>query len=277
MKEMTIKEVQQVSLEILKDVHEFCVENDIHYSLSGGTLLGAIRHNGFIPWDDDIDIQLPRPDYDRFIHTYKSKRGYKLFSQEIEGEKNVAYSWTRVCDMQRTLVDSSTLPWCAYEVGVWIDVLPCDGMPNNEKEAKSHLMKIKRLTLISYWRGIKSTPYLTYKKGKNRYMKIKFLCKKLLLAFINANWLTTFDKLTKARKKYDYKTCDYFFVIPHYGMREWQPKKNMESFILHRFEDAEFYIMSGYDANLRSLYGDYMKLPPKNKRVTHDYNRYYWK
>ena len=71
MKEMTIQEIQQVTLEILKDVHEFCVDNNIRYSLSGGTLLGAIRHNGFIPWDDDADIQLPRPDYDRFIRTYQ--------------------------------------------------------------------------------------------------------------------------------------------------------------------------------------------------------------
>ena len=71
MREMALKEIQQVSLDILKDVHQFCINNGIHYSLCYGTLLGAIRHNGFIPWDDDIDIMMPRPDYDRFVNTYK--------------------------------------------------------------------------------------------------------------------------------------------------------------------------------------------------------------
>ena len=82
MREMTLEEIQQVSLEILKDVHRFCVENDIKYSLCYGTLLGAIRHNGFIPWDDDIDIMMPRPEYDRFIRLYQSEKGYKLFAAE---------------------------------------------------------------------------------------------------------------------------------------------------------------------------------------------------
>jgi len=83
--------------------------------------------------------------------------------------------------------------------------------------------------------------------------------------------------MTDERKRYDFSESKYFFCTPHYGMDEWQLQKNMESFVLHRFEDSEFYIMSGYDYNLRSLYGNYMKLPPENKRVTHDYNRYYWK
>ena len=71
MKEMNIQEVQHISLELLKEVHEFCVENDVKYTLFSGTLIGAIRHHGFIPWDDDLDIAMPRPDYEKFIHSFK--------------------------------------------------------------------------------------------------------------------------------------------------------------------------------------------------------------
>ena len=123
------------------------------------------------------------------------------------------------------------------------------------------------------WVGVKHSPWYNM-GGANLWEKIKFSIKKFTSLFIKED---AFSKLYTLRKKYDYETSDYFFVTPHYGMGEWQPKKNMENFVLHKFEDNEFYIMSGWDANLNSLYGDYMTLPPENKRVSHDYNHYYWK
>lgn len=100
MKEMTLREVQLFELGIRKDVHEFCMANHINYSLAYGTLIGAIRHKGFIPWDDDIDIVMPRPDYDRFCRTYKSQAGYEIFSP-IQGNSYLGY--TRVCDFKKNL------------------------------------------------------------------------------------------------------------------------------------------------------------------------------
>lgn len=277
MREMTKKEVQQVSLDILKDVHEFCINNGIRYSLSGGTLLGAIRHDGFIPWDDDIDIQLPRPDYDRFIHSYVSEKGYKVCSPELrEGkEKMMVYPCARVYDTKRTRVDTGVMPWITDEVGVWIDILPCDGISAIEAEAKKHLDKIHILGKQARWAGIHRTPWSNIAKGKNKMSKIKFVTKKLITALFCLN--NALDKLIELRAKYDYDASDYFFAYTHYGMGEWQPKRNIETFELHKFEDAMLYIMSGYDANLHSLYGDYMVLPPENKRVSHDFNRYFWK
>ncbi len=265
-----------MSLDLLQDFHNFCVKNGLHYSLSGGTLLGAIRHNGFIPWDDDIDVQMPRPDYDRFIHTYHSENGYKVYSRELSdfAQRKMTYCYARLCDMEKTVVDTGILSWIPEKVGLWIDILPCDGMPDSFEDAELHLKKINSLVLKAYWLGVRYSSWSNIYKGKSISKKIKFAVKKVLSVGIKEN---LFEKLLRLRKKYDFTESSHFFVTPHYKMGKWQPKKNMENFELHKFEDSEFYIMSGWDANLKSLYGDYMKLPPEDKRVTHDFNRYYWK
>lgn len=276
MREMTTKEVQRMSLDILQDFHDFCVKNNLHYSLSGGTLLGAIRHNGFIPWDDDIDVQMPRPDYDRFIHTYISDKGYKVYSRELSEfiDKQMAYPYARICDINKTFVDVGIRPWIKECVGLWIDILPCDGITSNKEDACVFLRHLGKVTRKVWRSAVRFSPWSDMMKGINIREKFMFFAKKVYTVFWGGNPYVEWEKL---RRKYDYTTSDYFFATPHYGMGEWQPKKNMESFELHKFEGSEFYIMSGWDANLKSLYGDYMKLPPENKRISHDFNRYYWK
>lgn len=274
MKEMTTREVQLVILDILKDVHEFCVNNHIRYSLSGGTLLGAIRHNGFIPWDDDADIQIPRPDYNRFIRQYKSQRGFKLFCHELGNSGKNRISHTMVCDMEKTIVDKSQLPWTDIELGIRIDVIPVDGAPSSFKKMKRHMLMLKFWRAICSTGRVKDAPLSSISFKKTYSKKATFLIKKLF-GFIYGDWCI--KKYDNCAKKYDYESSDYFCAGTHYGMGEWQPKKNMEAFILHQFEDSEFYIMTGYDQNLKSLYGDYMTLPPINKRNTHSAFKYYWK
>lgn len=270
---MTTKEVQCVLLDILKDVHRFCVDNKINYSLSGGTLLGAIRHNGFIPWDDDADIQMPRPDYERFIHSYRSERGYKLFSHEID--KNIRLRITKICEMDYTYVDQGPYKWVDEAVGVPLDVIPVDGAPDNRKDAEKHLKKLERYTKILNSICVKRASFKDIRYYKTKDKKIKFVIKKLLSPFVSDNYI---QKFIDYQKSFDFNKCSYFMASPHYKMGEWHPRKNMGTYFLHKYEDTELYVMQGYDENLRGPYGDYMQIPPVEKRrVAHDYNLFYWK
>ena len=274
MKEMTIKEVQTICLDILKDVHQFCVENNIKYSLSGGTLLGAIRHNGFIPWDDDVDIQIPRPDYNRFIHSYKSKKGYQLFSREIEGGEKVKVRLTKICEMEKTYMDNGPYTWTNVETGVGIDVIPVDGAPDSLEEMKQHVRKLRSFGWkVNAWR-VKDADWMTFFRYSKMKDKLKFLIRKVLAPFISDYCL---DNFIQEQMKYDYDSSSFFCAGLKNGIGEWQPKENMQDFVLHRFENEEFYIMSGYEENLRGLFGDYMQLPPVNQRNSHGFYRYYWR
>ena len=272
---MNIREVQMVSLDILKDVHEFCVHNNIRYTLAYGTLLGAIRHNGFIPWDDDIDILMPRPDYDRFVKEYKSNKGYRLFARETEDGKNMFRCIARVCEMEKTLSTIGLAPWTTETTGISIDILPLDGAPDNRDDANHFIQERKEWVHRSIiYRG----KYATWKSVFHRhglYGKIKSVSKKIIGYFVSDNCI---DKMIAHERQYDYNSCTYVCPNFTYGIGEWMPKTYFEGVTLHRFEDADFYIPKVYDAVLKNYYGDnYMEIPPIEKRTVHDWYKYYWK
>lgn len=274
MKKMTSEDIQRVSLEILRDIHSFCVENDIFYTLCGGTLIGAIRHNGFVPWDDDIDIAMPRPDYDKFICTYRSKSGYKLLSREVQGgDKGVYIAYSRVCEMEKTYVDTSYQPWSAYNTGIWIDIMPLDGASSVETEEKKRLALAKRTFLCLGWARKSVVPFW---KARSVFDFFKLI---YCVLFFYKRYKAA-DKLIEICRKEDYKTSSYFtdLSVVHYGLKEYNSKELLRDKILWPFGQDNFYVLSGFDSWLRHIYGDYMKLPPKEKQVKpHDFNEYYWK
>ena len=274
MKEMTIKDIQRVSLDMLREIHDFCVKNNLKYSLSGGTLLGAIRHNGFIPWDDDIDIQMPQQDYLFFIKNFNSTNGLKVFSSIVDGCEHTRLRLAKVCDIKKTKVDYGPLKWTEDEVGVCVDVQPCVGAPNDIQDAKKFLKKYNTYMRLGRCYASKYISFRDIFRFTSPKERFKAFVYKFISPFVSKGWYT---KLIKHQFTYEYDKSDYFMASPHYQMREWQSKQNMSDFILHKFEDTEFYIMSGWDANLQKLYGDYMKLPPEKERISHDFFRYYWK
>lgn len=273
MDSLSVKDIQSVLLRIMKYVHAFCVENDIKYSLDGGTLIGAIRHKGFIPWDDDIDIAMPRPYYDKFVKTFKDSDEYKLFAPE-RGNSYINYA--RVCDVKSTIGDFVT-PWTKENVGVWIDVFPIDGEAEDEdvwKKEVHRLIQYRNLMVFS------RLPHSKFKKNASVRENIKVFWKKVLFFWLLTDLIN--KKSMKLQSSHDFWTSSYCGQMAFLSMwyskrmpREWYDCE----YVLRPFEDTNFYITSEYDNVLKSLYGDYMKLPPEVDQVAghSDSIHYYWK
>lgn len=262
MKEMSVEDIQKISLEILKDVHSFCVEHGINYTLFGGTMIGAIRHKGFIPWDDDVDIAMPRPDYERFLSIYQSKNGYKLFPSGANGNY---LAFSRVCEMDKTIAINHILPWTNQQTGVWIDIFPLDGAPDDLEEARCLLDNLKiRWKRCCYARAAKSsissvTGYLN---------KAKVLVKKLIYNDFVVSPKVVVDKYIRLSTKFKWGQTNHFWNCSYlrYGMKEYQEINDYTSTILVPFEDSSFFVCNGYDHLMKTKYGDYLQLPPEEKR-----------
>lgn len=261
--ELTLFEIQQESLKILNDVHQFCTSHNIHYSLAYGTLLGAIRHKGFIPWDDDIDIMMPRPDYERFCALYKSEL-YKLIYSG--NDKTCMLAFARVCDMRSTKVIGST--WTMESTGIWIDVFPIDGAEDNQSSFEYRYQKVRK-----QWKKLLRNRELAGGTAPFYSKKMNLLIKALNLfhlSFVN----TIIEKsrrnyIIKCAKSIDFGStgyacqmvcCDDTHRVPY-------PINVFDTFEELPFDGKYFMVASGYDTILKSDFGDYMKLPPISQQV----------
>ena len=271
MEKMSLKDIQNVSLEILKDVHEFCVKNSIRYSLAYGTLIGAVRHNGFIPWDDDIDIFMPRPDYQRFCEIYSSKQ-YELISSY---NRNSYLAYSRVCDMKITLV-KEYVPWCNMDTGVWIDIFPLDGAEDNKSKFDKRYALANLLWHMVYWdRGAKRP----ITSDLNMSQIVKLIAKKVL--FVNGIFLKQhlyiFNEVIQRCKFEDFFHWGQLTCCDN-GSDEYNPISVFDDIIMHEFEQYNFCMIKDYDSVLKTQYGDYMKLPPLEKRVPKQSDmHFYWR
>ena len=260
MKELDLYEIQKYSLAILKDVHEFCIKNGIQYSLAYGTLLGAIRHKGFIPWDDDIDIMMTRPNYDKFVRLYTSLN-YVLIP---ESESYICFS--RVCDNKFTTC-KSLLPWTDHQdLGVWIDIFPIDAVSDNRDifsyEIKEYsLLLNKQLKARSAIIGWNSENSLT-RNIKQIFKKVKYF---------NYNITTINSSIINRIKQVPWGTTIHCSQLVCTGNsdKEFFRIDFFDSYALSKFEDSEFYIVKSWDVILQMNYGNYMKLPSPEERIQH--------
>ena len=252
--ELSLSEIKTVAFEILKHFSAFCKQNGICFYLSNGTLLGAVKYGGFIPWDDDIDVFIPRKDYDRFIEIYKNSKKYQLFSRECEPAYR--FPFAKLCDMT-TLKTEMNID-NGIPLGVDIDIFPLDS-------CSVHILKpdVQRKIQI-YQTGCVLSKFVS-SEGKPFY-------KRWVIACCCAMGFDFFyNKLTKAVAKEIQKDGAFMGCLmwPIYGEREVVPAEIFSATVEIEFEGEKFPAPVGYDIYLRSLYGDYKKDPPADKQRSH--------
>lgn len=267
-KEIDIKELKQIQLDILQNVHEFCIANHINYSLASGTLIGAVRHKGYIPWDDDIDICLLRDEYKKLEKAFPNLLNGKYRFMTIDRDEKWYMPWGKIIDTRTVMTEETK--YKDHNLGVFIDVFPMDDVPDNDI-CFSKWNKIRKFLLYCWFlKNTKCDKKWTIMRNIRvcivHIVTFPFSMRKL------AKYIDTYIQKTNG-KSYTrvYESCDSLRA------KHNQSKEDFSKYIDVEFEGATFKAMTGYDDYLMNIYGEYMKLPPIEKRVTHHSFNASWK
>ncbi|MCF0105986.1 MAG: LicD family protein [Holdemanella sp.] len=255
-----LKRLQQEELDILDELMRVCKEYNLTLFISGGSLLGAIRHKGFIPWDDDIDLGMPRKDYEKLVKIAPKalKESYVLQDNRLEKKCGLNFGKIR---KKGTIMSENYSHHIDMSQGIWIDIFPYDKVSNDEKVRKKNMQK------LSFYRNmyiIKSG----YKapEGKSKAFYAAYHIAKMASVFYSIDYLI--EKVNSIMMEYENQDTDY--VFPYGGAypdRDLMPKRIIEHLKPVMFEGREILAFEDYDYYLKSLYKNYMELPPVEKRV----------
>lgn len=256
-----LKSVQKLQLNLALEVQRICNKHDIRYFLIFGTLLGAVRHKGFIPWDDDLDIGMLRPDYERFIKIAENEISAEYFLQTWDTDKHFGFPFAKLMVKNTKYIEKIAVNVNIYK-GVFIDIFPFDNVPNAIWQQKLHMFTtftLKKLLLI------KNNYNVTPEKQKT-VKRILYYFTKFTIRFISVDLL----KNLLSTQMVKFNSLDAKYVIPigsSYGYKKEKIKKEwFDELKLIEFEGSFFLCPSRYDEYLTHLYGDYMVPPPEEKR-----------
>ena len=254
-----IKELRQIQLSIMDDIHQFCEQKGIRYSLAGGTLIGAFRHKGYIPWDDDIDIYLMRADYERFIREYQDPTG-RFFLLSPQHTAHYFYTFAKVVDMRTVMQEDETK---GFEIGVYVDVFPLDYVTDN--------LRFRRY--VFWWK------HFLYKVRRCKMSNGQFLdswlanfvYKYLPVPVSSIDWVI--ERYIHRRKPTG-TICE--MCETERPLRGCYSADAFKSTIDVTFEGRVYQSMVGYDEYLTNTYGNYMQIPPVDQQIQHKFKAY-WK
>lgn len=253
-REISLREAQIKQVSILKWFHEFCVDHELRYYIDYGTLIGAVRHKGFIPWDDDIDVTMPAPDYIKLGELLSSDMDFLWNSTFNDKLENLPFSTLSKLESKEIFTECRFFPVRAWS-GMGIDIFPICGYPKDVEE------QIKFRNEFMYWENVWSEkvviPYGTEQYSKSTQKRL-------------------FNKMNELLMRYDYDTATtigvgYFgrFTPRPVDGTMTMPSEWYKQYVMMEFEGEKYRCPVGYDQSLRKWYGDYMQLPPIEKQIPH--------
>ena len=258
-----LKRVQEIEVEILQEIIRVCKKYKLQYWVYGGTLLGTIRHNGFIPWDDDIDIGMMRDDYEKFlkIAPLQLKKGLTL--QHFTLDNNTPTYFAKVRKDGTQFVEHYTRNMDIHH-GIFVDIMPHDLIPEDEKKRAKYRKTAEWRKQLFIAKSVTETT-ITRGKRKKLIRTIERRILHLLLLPVSKKWL--FNRLDTYIRQYNGTNSHMFTTramkVSENALEDVFPLKK------HLFENVEVNIPNNYDLVLRRNYGDYMRLPPPEKQITH--------
>lgn len=267
-RELDTKELKMCQLDVLKEVHNYCVNHNLKYYMIYGTLLGAVRHHGYIPWDDDIDIAMPREDYEVFIPHYNRESSH--ISRCIHYSLDSSY-YLDFAKVYNTRTELTELVHNPKTIGVYIDVFPIDKMPDNSVLAE------KQLSQIAFYEKLLRKHNRTGSIGK--WKKAKSLIRDFQRLLVTESRYEVIKKIDSLGSQFIRDTTSHVSIAvggcP--GLKDYVPYEWYGEPQLMQFETEMFYAPAKAKELLTQWYGKYMTLPPVEERQPHHSFNAYWR
>lgn len=270
MKKIELREMQKIELNLLLELDKICKKHSLRYYMDGGTLLGAMCYEGFIPWDDDIDLKMPRPDYEKLITLQDEFPEY--IRLDAPSKEHCEYTMLKLIDDRTILKEQNGNS--IKTTGVYIDVFPMDGYPVNKLECEKHINKLQRLNSLFH---LSLEHFQSMKKSESFISRIKGG----IYNNIYSPW-KLYNKLTFLAKKYDYDSAEYVgLLVEGDAIKEKFEKNWLKPGFTLEFEGHQIPAPSGYKKHMEIFYGTHVTKPEYHhnlpKILPNHQHEVYWK